>query len=70
MEKNSSTIKVKMTKEGPLVAIKGFENLSPVKIEKCFEAVTREWYRLRAVSIGERRKQEIKDVELAGVQNG
>ncbi|KKL70312.1 hypothetical protein LCGC14_2106140, partial [marine sediment metagenome] len=47
-----------------------FEHLTPVKIEKCFEAATKEWYRLRAASIHERRKQEHKEkAELAGAEN-
>ena len=61
-------ITVKLTKAGPHVKIRHFELLSPVKIEKCFEAATKEWYRLRAASLHEQRKQEVK--ERVGVLNG
>ena len=59
------------TKEGPVVAISKFENLSPVKIERCFEAILREWYRLRAVSIHERKKREREaEAQRIGAENG
>ena len=62
-------ISVDLTPSGPVVSIDQFENLSPVKIEKCFEAVTKEWNRLRAVSVHERRKKERQE-ERAGAENG
>ena len=63
------TITIKLTKAGPLVKLCPFEHLTPVKIEKCFEAATKEWYRLRAASIHERKKQERKEkAELAGAE--
>ena len=65
---DNPTLLAEWTSEGPVVSIKNFEQLSPVKIEKCFEALEREWYRLRAVSIGERRKQEIE--ERTGAEDG
>ena len=61
-------ITVTLDAEGPHVKISAFENLSPVKIEKCFEAVSKEWYRLRAVTINQRKKAELE--ERAGAQNG
>ncbi len=70
MAELKSTITVTLTKAGPLVKLRHFEHLTPVKIEKCFEAVTKEWYRLRAASIHKRKKQERKEVELAGAENG
>ncbi|KKK61626.1 hypothetical protein LCGC14_3012440 [marine sediment metagenome] len=75
-QKTIASIVTRWTKEGPAVKINHFEHLSPVKIEKCFDAVLKEWYRLRAVSIGNRRKQEIEDrrkqeiEERAGAENG
>ena len=64
------TIRVTLTKAGPLVKLRHFEHLTPVKIEKCFEAATKEWYRLRAASIHERRKREHKEkAELVGAEN-
>ncbi len=64
------TITIKLTKAGPLVKLRHFEYLTPVKIEKCFEAATKEWYRLRAASIHERRKREHQEkAELAGAEN-
>lgn len=68
MTKKNPSIIVRWTKEGPVTKINSFENLSPVKIEKCFEAVMREWYRLRAVSRGQRHVQEQK--ERIGAENG
>ncbi len=56
------------TDEGPQVKVSGFEHLSPVKIDKCFEAVSKEWYRLRAVAINQRKKAEL--AERVGAQNG
>ena len=62
-------ITVKLTKAGPSVKIRHFELLTPVKIEKCFDAVTREWYCLRTASIHERRKRELREkMELAGTE--
>ena len=63
-------ITARWTNEGPDVLVLNFEKLSPVKIEKCFEAVTKEWYRLRAVAIGERRIQELKKKERVGAEHG
>lgn len=54
-------ILVDLTSTGPHVKISDFEHLSPVKIEKCFEAVSKEWYRLRAISINERKKAELEE---------
>ena len=54
---------------GPGVEIRDFEHLTPVKIDKCFEAVLREWYRLRALARHEQREQRIKE-ELAGAEHG
>ncbi len=63
-------ITAKWTDKGPDVLVFNFEKLSPVKIEKCFEAVTKEWYRLRAVSIGERRIREKKETaEMVGASD-
>ncbi len=67
-QKTIASVITRWTKEGPVVKINHFENLSPVKIEKCFEATMKEWYRLRAVAIGNRRKQEME--ERAGAENG
>ncbi len=66
-------ITAKWTNEGPDVLISNFEKLSPTKIEKCFEAAMKEWYRLRAVCIGERRVKELKErkaAETTGAENG
>lgn len=60
MAKNPSLI-IRWTKGVPSVKIYNFGLLSPVKIEKCFEATIKEWWRLRAVSLNERRKQEIEE---------
>ncbi len=49
------------TEEGPVVSISDFGSLSPVKLERCFEALEREWFRLRDVSMGQRRQQELDD---------
>jgi len=49
---------------GPEVEIRDFEHLTPVKIDKCFEAVLREWNRLRAASRHEQRVKRIAE-ELA-----
>ena len=66
-----SAITVKLTKVGPSVKIRHFELLTPVKIEKCFEAALKEWQRLRTTAIHERRKQEHKEkAELEGTENG
>ena len=65
------SILVEWTKNGPVVDITGFENLSPVKIEKCFLEANKEWYRLRSAHIHERRKREMqKPKELVGVADG
>ena len=66
-EKILASITVRWRKNGPTVGMSGFENLSPTKIEKCFEAALKEWYHLRAVHIGERRKRELE--ERAGAEN-
>ena len=42
MAELKSTITVTLTKAGPLVKLRHFEHLTTVKIEKCFEAVTKE----------------------------
>jgi len=68
-QKTIASVITRWTKEGPVVKINHFENLSPVKIEKCFDAVLKEWYRLRAVAIGEQRKLKMAE-ERAGAENG
>lgn len=63
------SMSVEWTEQGPtFVEIHKFEQLTPVKIDKCFEAVMKEWYRLRATSIHERRKRERR--ESVGAENG
>ncbi len=70
MARKNPCINVRLTKAGPVVKLYMFEHLTPVKIEKCFEAATKEWYRLRAASIHERRKREHQEkAELAGAEN-
>ncbi len=59
--------------DGPIVYIKDFELLSPVKIEKCFDAVMKEWQRQRATAVHERRKREraeaTKPIESVGAED-
>ena len=65
------SITITLTKAGPSVKIRHFEHLSPVKIERCFQATLKEWYRLRTATIHERRKREHREkAELAGAENG
>lgn len=66
--KTLAHISAKWTKDGPVIDISSFENLSPMKIEKCFGAVLKEWYRLRSAYLIERRKHELE--ERTGVENG
>lgn len=68
MAKKDPSIIARWTKNGPDIKINNFEFLSPTKIDKCFEAAQKEWFRLRAVSIGQRRKQELE--ERTGAENG
>lgn len=63
-------ITVDWSSEGPVVSIRTFELLSPSKIDKCFGAVLKEWYRLRAVSINERKKKEREEASQIGAENG
>lgn len=63
-------ISIDWSPEGPVVSIRAFENLSPAKIDKCFEAVLKEWYRLRALSINERKKKEREEASQIGAENG
>lgn len=53
-----ASIVVKWDANGAAVIINDFEKLSPVKIDKCFQAALKEWYRLRSLAITERRKRE------------
>lgn len=56
------------TPNGVEVEIREFEKLSPVKIDKCFQAALKEWYRLRTAYASEHRKQERE--ERIGAENG
>lgn len=63
-------ITIDWTPEGPIVAIRAFENLSPAKIDKCFQVALKEWYRLRSAHINDRRKREQEATSSIGAENG
>ena len=85
MAKKHPTITIQFKPgELPSVKIHSFEHMSHVKIERAFEEVNKEWNKLRAESIMERRRvernpdyalqraeeRETIRKELAGVGNG
>ena len=63
-------ITVDWTPEGAIVSIRTFENLSPAKIDKCFQAALKEWYRLRSAHINDRRRREQEAASPIGAENG